>query len=471
MKRRELEQAVEAAPTYDEWVGLAEEFDRTTGADEWRDQDACPWYDAAAIGTSRDQLVRLRNAEAAEELAAALDEDLSRHLADIAAPQLYEVALAGTKRLVDSWLDAVEEALRWLAHTEIPGLPRAAKLQRFEHGWRVFGRSALMLSGGATWGFHHLGVVKALMNLDLLPHILSGASTGAMVAAGVCTRTDEELRQMFADTDSIRLDGLLPIGWRKAFDQKAWLDPARLHDVLQHNVGDWTFAEAFARSGRALNIAVSPTRSRQKPRLLTHLTAPNVMVASAALASSALPGLFPPVELEARQGDEVVSYVAGERWMDGSLQGDLPKTRLARLHNVNHFIVSQTNPHVMPFLRHYGRRGLRPTVLGVTSATLRTQGALVTDLARRATSKSDGLARQLALQAHTLATQDYRGDIDIYPRFRANLLTRVAVNPTRDDLAEFIREGERSVWPKVAMIRNQTRIGRVFRTSIEHLSR
>ena len=470
MNRRELEQALEDVPTHAEWVGLAEEFDRLTGAEEWRAEDACPWYDDDAIRTSRDRLVHLRAEHRAEELAAALDEDLGRHLADIAAPQLYDVALGGTKHLVGDWLDAVEEALDWLARTEIPGLPRPAKLQRFEHGWRVFGRTALMLSGGATWGFHHLGVVKALLDLDLLPHILSGASTGAMVAAGVCTRTDDELQQMFADTDTIRLDGLLPIGWRKAVEQKAWLDPARLHDVLRHNCGEWTFAEAFARSGRALNIAVSPTRSRQKPRLLTHLTAPNVTVASAALASSALPGLFPPVQLRARQAGDEVPYVEGERWIDGSLQGDLPKSRLARLHNVNHFIVSQTNPYVLPFLRHYGRRGLRPTVLGVTSATLRTQGALVTDLARRATSASDGLARQLAIQAHTLATQDYRGDIDIYPRFRPNLLTKVAVNPTRDDLAEFIREGERSVWPKVEMIRNQTRIGRVFRRSIEHLS-
>lgn len=470
MTRRDLEQALQSAPTYEEWVEVARRFDQHTGAEDWKHVEACPWYDHEAIRTSRDRLNRLRTEQAAEELEAALDEDLGRHLSDIAAPQLYEVALSGTKVLVDTWLDAVEDALTWLAETEIPGLPRAAKLVRFRHGWRVFGRSALMLSGGATWGFHHLGVVKALRSLDLLPRILSGASTGAMVAAGVCTRTDDELAEMFDDTDQIRLDGLLPIGWRKAVAQKAWLDPSRLHDVLRHNVGPWTFAEAFQRSGRALNIAVSPTRSRQKPRLLTHLTAPDVTVASAALASSALPGLFPPVQLNARRSDTVVPYVAGERWIDGSLQGDLPKTRLARLHNVNHFIVSQTNPHVLPFLRHYGRRGLRPTVLGVTSATLRAQGALVTDLARRATSTQSGVARQLAVQAHTLATQDYRGDIDIYPRFRANLLTRMAVNPTRDDLAEFIREGERSVWPKVAMIRNQTRIGRVFRRSIEALS-
>ena len=38
-----------------------------------------------------------------------------------------------------------------------------------------------------------------------------------------------------------------------------------------------------------------------------------------------------------------------ERWIDGSFGNDLPMMRIGRLHNVNHFIVSQVNPHVLPF--------------------------------------------------------------------------------------------------------------------------
>ena len=72
------------------------------------------------------------------------------------------------------------------------------------------------------------------------------------------------------------------------------------------------------------------------------------------MASSALPGLYPPVELmppAARMARAIASYTPGERWVDGSIAGDLPKRRLSRLHNVNHYIVSQTNPHVVPFVR------------------------------------------------------------------------------------------------------------------------
>jgi serine/threonine protein kinase len=91
---------------------------------------------------------------------------------------------------------------------------------------------------------------------------------------------------------------------------------------------------------------------------LAKRTAPDVLVANAALASSALPGLFPPVVLEARGPDGVRPYVPSERWVDGSLYGDLPKLRLARLHNVNHFIVSQTNPHVVAFNGQRGKAGV-----------------------------------------------------------------------------------------------------------------
>ena len=38
------------------------------------------------------------------------------------------------------------------------------------------------------------------------------------------------------------------------------------------------------------------------------------------------------------------------RFVDGSLQADIPRERLAVLYNVNQFFVSQVNPHVVPFL-------------------------------------------------------------------------------------------------------------------------
>merc|ERR1712203_910894 len=68
---------------------------------------------------------------------------------------------------------------------------------------------------------------------------------------------------------------------------------------------------------------------------------------SAAQASAAVPGIFEPTELLAKDRfGQIRSYLpSGLRWRDGSMQNDLPMTRLGELFNVNYFIVSQVNPH------------------------------------------------------------------------------------------------------------------------------
>ena len=83
--------------------------------------------------------------------------------------------------------------------------------------------------------------------------------------------------------------------------------------ALRTNIGDFTFQEAFDRTGRILNItgmyilasfvhnskveltwlstcSVTPNNSSDPPRLLNYLTAPHCLVWSAAVASSSLPG-------------------------------------------------------------------------------------------------------------------------------------------------------------------------------------
>lgn len=41
---------------------------------------------------------------------------------------------------------------------------------------------------------------------------------------------------------------------------------------------------------------------------------------------------------------------AARRWRDGSLEEDLPMRTLSEMFNVNYFMVSQTNPHIVPAL-------------------------------------------------------------------------------------------------------------------------
>jgi len=69
------------------------------------------------------------------------------------------------------------------------------------------------------------------------------------------------------------------------------------------------------------------------------------------MASCAIPGVFPPVSLQAKNKDgKIQAYLPSRKWVDGSMSNDLPSKRLARLYGVNHFIVSLTNPVVLPFV-------------------------------------------------------------------------------------------------------------------------
>jgi len=465
-KLRRTRAAMNNANSYDEWHETALELDRQLGLDQWRAEDDSRWYHTAVLRDQTKLMTQLRQDGQVNELAELINTSLYRLLGDIQAPRLYETAFAGTKQLITAYLDETERALDYVADAE--EVPAAVRLQGFETAWKVFGRSALMLSGGATLGFYHLGVVKALMDRDLLPTIITGASTGAMIAAGVCARTDDELQDMYDNPQQIRLDGLLPVGAMKWARSGAMLDPARLYEVLRNNIGEYTFAEAHARSGRILAISVAPTRLRQKPRLLSHLTSPDILAASAAMASSALPGLFPPISLERRDSKgAIVPYIESERWIDGSLASDLPKRRLSRLFNANHFIVSQANPHIIPFVQLKGRRGLLPTVAGIASSTARVQGAYAADMLRRASGQ--GPLRVISDPMYNFFSQDYRGDIDIHPRLSMGIYTKVVSNPSPKDLDWFILEGQRATWPRVAMIRDHTRVTRAFERCLARL--
>ena len=50
---------------------------------------------------------------------------------------------------------------------------------------------------------------------------------------------------------------------------------------------------------------------------------------------------------------------SARRWADGSLEEDLPMRTLSEMFNVNYFLVSQTNPHIVPALnlkKHFNRK-------------------------------------------------------------------------------------------------------------------
>jgi predicted acylesterase/phospholipase RssA len=115
-------------------------------------------------------------------------------------------------------------------------------------------------------------------------------------------------------------------------------------------MGDMTFEEAYQKTGRLFCITVSATTKKAPPVLLNHLSAPNVTLASAVVASAAVPGFIPPVKLQYKMPNgEVRESVRDQTYFDGSIDSDIPVNGLAEMLNCQFFVAAQVNPHIVPF--------------------------------------------------------------------------------------------------------------------------
>ncbi len=467
--RRDCLRTMAGATDYRTWHDAALELDRWEGLEEWRQDEISPHYDFELIRARRERLRQRRQQQDVKYLMHHLRQGLHWNLGNTSNPLLYGIARTGTKKLIEDYLEEVCAALDYICDNDFPTLPAEAKLKFFQDTALSFGRSALMLSGGATLGLFHVGVVKALQQQDLMPLVLSGSSAGAIVAATIGTRSEQEAVAML-ESDVFYNYFLKPVPAKAAWNQRALMDVNQLRRVLEKILGDATFEDAYEASGRSINITVSPTSQNQIPRLLNHLTFPHLYVLDAVMASCALPLLFPPVQLSTQSVDGSKSaYMPSLKWVDGTLKSDLPMLRLRRLHNVNHYIVSQTNPHVVPFVQHH--RVLQKNVVHhgkelVLNAVGRQAENLV-NLMYQLTPFGIGKRRLSSLQS--ILEQDYRGNITIVPQFRLRDYWGIIRNPTPRMVDSLILEGERATWPRIAMIRNQTRISQTLERCVARL--
>ncbi|OBT51920.1 hypothetical protein VE04_07590 [Pseudogymnoascus sp. 24MN13] len=376
--------------------------------------------------------------------------------------ELYQHSHVGTKDLIESYIDATIETIRRLARTEDkalpPGLDTKDLMEQVVLARQAFGRSALLLGGGATLGMYHIGVLKALFEEQLLPRIISGASAGSIVCSVLCTRTDEEIPDVlrgfpygnlavFEEQD--HEEGALEHIARLLTDG-AWIDIKHLTKVMQELLGDMTFQEAYNRTRRILNICVSPSSIYELPRLLNYITSPNVLV---------LVGRRRLLLRNPATGEHSPWNPTPLRWIDGSVDNDLPMTSLAEMFNVNHFIVSQVNPHIVPFLSSSAPSLSQPSAFKLNSHL----APLLAPLTRLA--KSEALHRLHALaqlgvlpnicnKARNMLSQKYSGDITILPRVEYRDFVAILKNPTPGFMVRACEAGERVTWPLLGRVRN-----------------
>jgi len=457
------QRAMDHAETYAQWRTAALAHDEATGNQRWKMMDQSRQYDYVAIRLRIDRLRKLRAQHDYQGLLFTLNEGIHGNMGGMGRPEMYERAKFGTKRLIGEYMDEVVEVIDLIASPDTDAaIPFEEKLDFLRRAHHCFGQSALMMSGSGMLLYFHIGVVKALWQQGLLPNVISGSSGGAFVGSLLATHTDAELAKVFDPAYLVhRMDEATRSGSWLSKLRPRLLEVHEIEGILERLIPDMTFQEAFEKTGRHLNISVSPAEAHQTSRLLNAITSPNVLIRQAIMASAAVPGVYPPVTLAAKDKDgERKLYLPSRKWVDGAVSDDLPAKRLARLYGVNHFIVSQTNPHVIPFVSDAKRSTRIGSVVKVAATRTAREwvnaGAAVLEkpLARRPR------LNQAANVALSILNQDYVGDINILPPFRFYKPTRLLANLSEREIAELIRIGERSAWPKVEMVRIQSSIGR-----------
>ncbi|OQS06498.1 patatin-like phospholipase [Thraustotheca clavata] len=501
------------AKSLSERQAIGAELDTIEGLDKWRKDPTAGLFHYERVQKKIAMYRRMQAENDVMGIMFSLRAGLLRKHWGLGSPSLYGVSYVGTKHIVDEYMDTILESMDLVLRSKGSGGPLGSmddvskqalsidnKLAFFSETRHAFGRSALMLSGGGGLGLYHSGIIKTLIDEDMLPQVISGASAGSIVAGCVGVRTDEELPELFA-TGSMNLrffgtnvtqDDLIQYSpsWLSAlkdllptstyqniqetyvvaarfFDKGHILDNAILKECLQTNMGDFTFREAYDRTGRIINITVTPSQSTDYPQLLNYLTAPNVLVWSASLASCAIPLIFAPVELlgKDQHGNIVPVYREGLKWSDGSVECDLPMERLSELFNVNHFIVSQVNIHYK-FISGYASLG-GGDILGFLKKQMK---AYIKNIAEFGLNTS--VLKFFGIGLVPLLTQTYEGDVTIPLASQVSfyeMCKRVLVNPSQSEFDQLVLCGERATWPHLSRIQTMCRIEYALERSVRYL--
>jgi NTE family protein len=183
---------------------------------------------------------------------------------------------------------------------------------------------ALVLGGGGLKGFAHIGVLKAFEDLKIKPAVFAGTSIGSLIAAayvgGMSVEGMAERARNLKRRDLFRLNRIGMVLERMRSPSIYLAEPLR--ELVAGVVRDTTFDKM--RTPLLVNT-VDLDRGSQVIWGLPGLRAASVR--EAVYASCALPGFFPPSEMEGRMcvdGGVIDNLPAGiaSRGMDGVVAVD-----------------------------------------------------------------------------------------------------------------------------------------------------
>ncbi|KAJ0621862.1 putative triacylglycerol lipase [Helianthus annuus] len=333
-RRKFWRNMMRAALTYEEWAHAAKMLDKETP--KLNEHDL---YDVELVRNKLQELRHRRQECSLRDIIFCMRADLIRNLGNMCNPELHK-GRHQVPKLIKEYIDEVSMQLRMVCDSDSDELLLEEKLAFMHETRHAFGRTALLLSGGASLGSFHVGVVKTLVEHKLLPRIIAGSSVGSIMCSVVATRSWPELQSFFE--------------------------------------------EATGTSVR--------------------------------------------------------------RWRDGSLEIDLPMIQLKELFNVNHFIVSQANPHIAPllrfkeFVRAYGGN-FAAKLAHLVEMEVKHRCNQVLELG----FPLGGLAKLFA--------QDWEGDVTVVMPATLAQYSKIIQNPSHLELQKAANQGRRCTWEKLSAIK------------------
>ena len=356
--------------------------------------------------------------------------------------------------MVEEYVREVVQQLHVIASSTDPSISRMEKMAYFSELLQTFGRTVLILHGGASFGLCHLGVVKALHHQGLMPKIFCGSYIGALIAALICVQAPARLREIL-NGEHIKFEAFFKNGAHSSFRRRLTrlLKYGRLFDIhvleecARANIGDITFREAYEKTGLVLNITVYAKRKNEVPVLLNYLTAPDLVIWTAACASLATPGIYEEVMLLSKKDDGSTYpwHPSGIKLESARMVQDLPVKRLTELFNANNFIVSQVPSYLT--WRPLRSERFRASILGK-----------LTDLFTREIEhryhqlRDIGLIPEMLLNVISFLKAPMVGDVQVAPLIYFSDIKYIFSSPDPEFVKYCIQKGEIATWRRTTHI-------------------
>jgi predicted acylesterase/phospholipase RssA len=472
--RSKLVDNLRNSSNYQEYVENAKKLDHHLGLDEWCKEDRYKYYDWRNIRRTINNLRKLRHAKRYEDLMVVLQTCVKANFAGTENPLMYSHCYFGTKKLIEKYNTEVVRCLKVISSAKEINLRE--KRIFFKIVNKNFGRTCLVLSGGASFCYNHFGVLRALIENDLMPKIISGTSGGGMIAAMAATRRNDELLELITPELARKMNafGDEPV-W--AWVKRWWRTGARFDSVEWARKAQWwtkgstTFEESYKKTGKILNISTVPSDIHSPTILCNYITSPSCCIWSAMLASAAVPGILNPVMLmEKTREDKVRPFSLGSKWKDGSLRTDVPLSTLNMYFNTKFSIVSQVNPHVMLWI--FKNRGdIGKPIVRSKGKTFRGGFILsyLENLIKLEIIKWLKLVKEFQLFPNLLESdwsnlflQNFGGTITLFPKIVLSDYFYILSDPTEERLTRIIKNGEMVSYPKLLFIKHRLAIERTI---------